>query len=122
MADNSPSHIGRRDHQRLRLKLAASLITVSATEPVLLLDLSQTGARIATRAPLSITSGFLRWLRWEMFGDVVWEKGPMIGLRFDEKLPLEVLLSTRREAPDESRRHADDALEHARAWAAGGSL
>lgn len=117
------AHIGRRDHQRLRLRLPAEMIVLAGTQPVLLLDLSQSGARLAIRSAPRFKQGYLRWLEFETFGETVWVEGNMFGLRFDEELAADILLRTRALAPDEWQRQSDEqsdeVLEYARAWATG---
>lgn len=110
---------GRREQPRLRLQIPARITTLSGPEPVLLLDLSQSGARIACRSEPSFKRGLLGWMEFEFYGETVWIKKDMCALRFDPELDLEVVLATRSNAPREWQRHTDNIIEAARRWATG---
>lgn len=87
---------GRRDRSRLRVHLAASLATVSATSRVVLHDLSLTGARLS--APPEIRAGqecLLSWAEHEAFGAVVWVRSGQCGLVFDRMITPAQLIQTR---------------------------
>lgn len=110
---------GRRDTPRLKLQIPAQVMTLSGPEPVLLLDLSQTGARIACRAKPAFKRGVLHWMNFECYGEVVWVKEQICALRFDPEIDLDVVLATRTDAPDEWQRQSDNIIEAARHWASG---
>lgn len=110
---------GRRDTPRLKLQIPAEVVTMSGPEPVLLLDLSQTGARIACRAKPAFKRGILHWMEFEFYGEVVWADKQLCALRFDPELELDVVLTTRAQAPAEWRRLTENVVEAARYWAAG---
>lgn len=87
---------GRRGRSRLRVRLAARLETLSETANVILHDISLTGARVS--APPGARAGqdcVLMWDGHESFGRIVWVRGGMCGLFFDEVVPPAVLIATR---------------------------
>ena len=108
-----------RSYQRLKLQLPAQIFTFDGSEDVLLLDLSQVGARLACRIPPTFTKGVLSWMGFESYGDTIWQKGRMCGLRFDEELDLSVVVQTRRDVREEWVRYSDDLESTARLWAQG---
>jgi len=90
------SRAGRRGRSRLRLRLPARLTTVSATTPVILLDLSLTGAKIT--APQAAKTGqqcFVNWEGHEAFGTLVWVRSGMCGIAFDRAITPAQLIETR---------------------------
>jgi len=119
MQNNSPTQMGRRDNQRLKLRMPASFLSLDGEVPALLLDLSLVGARVAIHGPPNFSKGFLYWMDFEVYGDVVWTRDTMFGLRFDHRLAVRDLLKTRDAAPLHQHRPDTDALEAARAWAQG---
>jgi hypothetical protein len=87
---------GRRGRSRLRVRLKASLTTVSSTSRVVLHDLSLTGARVS--APATIRVGqecVLSWAEHEAFGAVVWVRAGMCGLVFEQMIRPALLIHTR---------------------------
>lgn len=94
---SSEAHIGgRRGRSRLRVRLKASLTTVSATSWVVLHDLSLTGARVS--APPTIRTGqecILAWASHEAFGAVVWVRAGLCGLVFEQMISPSLLIHTR---------------------------
>jgi hypothetical protein len=107
----------RRKSPRLRLGIPALLETFDGTVEVDLVDLSQTGAKISLDPVQSVRAGVLRWLRFEVFGDIVWQDGGLRGIVFDEALTREAVLTTRADAP--SLMGDAGAIEAARIWATG---
>jgi PilZ domain len=109
---------GRRRHSRLRLQLPARLITLEGTLHATLIDLSQTGAKVAldANAP-SRGDGFLAWGSFEIFCSIAWADHRLCGLVFDLPLPSEVLIATRNLGDTTPPVDANRAA--ARAWAAG---
>ena len=78
---------GRRVAAREPVLLNAALLTLRASRPVTLVDVSKTGARLRVREPLS--QGQQIWLKInpiEIFGTVVWIDGEECGVLFDEPL------------------------------------
>lgn len=88
---------GRRRHSRLRVHLPARLITLGGTFPVILLNLSFSGARvmIGSGAVSQGGSAVLNWGAFEAFCTVAWAANGHCGLDFDEPLHPQVLLATR---------------------------
>lgn len=95
-------HIPRRAHSRLRLGIPARLLTLEGQQWVTLIDLSQSGARIALETPRKVVGGgLLRWLGYETFGDPAWQCGEELALHFDVPIDPAWLIETRRRAPGE---------------------
>jgi predicted transcriptional regulator len=109
----------RRAYSRLALGIAARLETLAGREDVRLVDLSQGGAHVYRDNPEPIKAGVLTWLRFEAFGEVVWEEDGHVGLKFDRLLPLTCLVETRQRAPSVVREEAMAGEIAARDWAAG---
>lgn len=83
---------GRRVAPREPVLLTAALLTVGCSRPVILLDLSETGAQMQVHQPLRC--GQQVWIKAppiEVFGTVVWVEGEQCGIAFDESLPEEDL-------------------------------
>jgi hypothetical protein len=85
--ESKPLPIGRRENQRARVSLAASLVSVSGTQTVRLNNISQGGACITAQTPMKRGSDvFLRWGAIDAFGTVTWVEGPRCGVMFEEPL------------------------------------
>lgn len=83
---------GRRTAARGDVLLAAAMMTLSSSRSVILLDVSKTGARMRVREPLA--QGQVVWIKAQpadIFGTVVWSRGRMCGMRFDEPLDDDTL-------------------------------
>ena len=89
----------RRQNSRLLLGIEAEFIGMDGPEAVMLQDLSATGAKLQFAQPHSHRQGFLRWMRYEVFGDIVWIKGAWCGIQFDRPISQACLLDTRSAAP-----------------------
>ena len=105
----------RRKKPRLRLGVKAEIITLDGREEVLLQDLSLTGAKFHRNGNRPFDKGLLRWMRYETYGEVVWQRGSWVGIQFDRPISKEVLLATRaatprlvQEARSETERYARD--------------
>lgn len=86
----------RRVRSRLRLRLPARIETTFGAQDVLLLDLSLTGARVALREAVTVGRDMiLAWSLFEAFGRIVWTNHATCGLRFERRLPPEILIATR---------------------------
>lgn len=111
-----PNDLHRRGASRLRLLADGRFMGIEGNYPVTLLDLSQTGAKIAFDHPLKEKAGFLSWMSHETFGEIVWQEGLYVGLQFDQPIAYEWLLDTRMHYRhvDEARRLA--AMRAARDW------
>ena len=121
MPDRSyaPNDEPRRDYARLRLGISAQLQTLDGPQRVRLMDLSQGGAHLVLSRPEPLKQAFLSWLGFEAFGDIVWQEGSEVGMRFDRPLTLGQLVETRHCAPSVVRDEEHDAQVAARAWVAG---
>jgi len=78
---------GRREAPREPVLLNAALLTLQASRPVTLVDVSKTGARL--RGKESLSRGQQIWLKInpsDIFGTVVWVDGEECGILFDEPL------------------------------------
>ena len=110
--------VGRRRHSRLRLCFEARLITLDGTLPATLLDLSLTGARVATSRSIPASgNAVLTWGRFEAFCTIAWTEGERCGLDFDEPLHGDVLLATRNLADTDPDLNSNGAAQ--RAWTGG---
>lgn len=110
MAEDDPlERIDRRQAApRLRLAAEAVFIGLDGRQRVTILDLSQAGAKVAFEEPPCEKAGFISWMEFETFGDVVWREGLYVGLKFDRKIPQAWLETT-----GERCAHIDE-YEHAR--------
>lgn len=96
----------RRNFSRLQVGIIARLDMLSGWQKVRLIDLSQGGAQLILSRPQPLDEGVLRWLRFEVYGDVVWQEDEHVGLKFDGLLPLARLVETRQRAPTVVREEA----------------
>lgn len=109
---------GKRGYSRLRLCMAARLISSSATQRAALLDLSCSGARVsARRLPPVGADVVLAWEHFEAFGTIVRSGKGECGIRFETELPLDIVIATRNAEPPPS----DTAMARAAAadWVSG---
>ena len=111
----------RRAYSRLRLGISAQLQTLEGRQRVRLMARSQGGAHVILSQPSSsdIRQAVLTWLDFETFGTVAWQDEQNLGLEFDRRLPLSVLVETRQRAPSVVREEAMVAEQAAREWVAG---
>jgi len=108
----------RRKRPRLRLGIPVRVETLHGIFDGRLLDLSETGAKVAMESPSRKGDALLQWLSHEAFGEIVWRDGDAIGIRFDEPLSADQLMLTRQWAPSILLDH-DPATKAARMWAQG---
>lgn len=88
--------VGKRITSRLRLRLAARVMTTAQSWPAELLDLSYFGGRLACdEPPLPGQDVLIEWGDFEAFGMVVWASLRTCGVRFYEPLKAPVLIATR---------------------------
>lgn len=127
---NSPTFVellGRRRSPRLHLSVPAKLISVYETQNCTLLDISQTGARLALERPLGVeTSGYLRVGPIEVFATAVRmrmsDEGVGInGVEFDVRLSKPQVLAVRAYAENYEMAERRAFLMHARDWVMGGA-
>jgi hypothetical protein len=75
---------GRRTTPRAQVQLAAAMHSVGTSQPVSLLDVSRTGARMSFNLKLYV--GQEVWLKvppTDIFGTIVWIKDDQCGIAFD---------------------------------------
>ncbi len=118
---------GRRNAPRLRLSVPAKLVSVCETQDCLLIDVSQTGARIGLARPLAVNAnGYLRAGPVEVFVTAVRtrseEDGSRInGLEFDMRLSKPQVLALRAYAENYEIAEQRESLQQARSWVMGGT-
>ncbi len=113
--------VGKRAHARLRVRLPAKLITLHGECRPALIDLSAGGARVG-KPGLECHPGkaILQWAGYEAFGQIVWARDGLAGMRFEEPIPDAWVMATRKLAEDAPL--PDDAELHrriARDWVGG---
>ena len=118
IATEQTDHQPRRAFSRLRLGIPARLLSLDGQQWVTLVDLSQSGARVALDSTSKISGGLLRWLGFEAFGDPAWQVGDELALHFDEPIEPRWLFETRQRAPVELNTELD-ARNAAREWVTG---
>ena len=111
-----PEPFHRRGSSRLRLAAPANFTGYEGKQNVTLLDLSQTGAKLAFNEPPESPAGFISWMGFETFGEVVWREGLYAGFEFDETIPIEWLLQTRHRADHIGQEEYANTLKAAREW------
>ena len=78
---------GRRSETREPVLLSASLLSLRSSRPIILSDVSRTGAQLLVHEPMR--AGQEVWIKVppaEIFGEVVWMDGDRCGITFDEPL------------------------------------
>ena len=112
----------RRCRSRLRVRLAAKVITLDAEQSGVLVDISLHGARITTgRDALRVgREVVIEWGPFEAFGKVVWSHGMTAGIEFFDQLPPKVLLASR-DLDDDAHLPEEQELnrQNARQWVEG---
>lgn len=109
----------RRRNPRLALGIDAEFICLDGRQPVLLQDISATGARIAFLHRQPTANGFLRWINYEVFGDIKWRGRDECGIVFDRPISNACLLQTRSATPNLLLQQRLDADRHARNFVLG---
>lgn len=116
-----PVAVGKRAQGRLRVRLPAKLITLHGEYRLALIDLSTGGARVGKPGlDCQPGKGLVQWAGYEAFGRIVWARDGLAGVRFEEPIPDEWVMATRRLA--EAEPLPDDAELHrriARDWVGG---
>jgi hypothetical protein len=117
--------LGRRSAPRIHLAVPARLISVCETQDCMLLDISQTGARIGLERPLGVNaSGYLRVGPIETFVTAVRARmsedaAGINGVEFDERLNKSQVLAVRGYAENYEMAERRASLLQARAWIMG---
>ncbi|QUL38093.1 PilZ domain-containing protein [Erythrobacter sp. JK5] len=113
--------IGRRQAARLRLAMPGKLVTIYETRRCIVLDLSQTGARIAVDRPLVRgEAGILQCAGIDCFADVVRSEDGGNALAFEEWLLPEQVLAIRDYAEHFDEHQRREFRRTARDWISGG--
>jgi hypothetical protein len=117
------STIGKRAESRLRVRLAARLVALDFNLPVILCDLSKSGARIeAAGSPLRCCEVVLTWHEFEAFGRIMWSHSGETGIGFYDPIPAELLIATRDLGQVDHRRDNRELVRrHALEWVKGQS-
>lgn len=78
---------GRRADAREPVLLSAALLSMGSSRPIMLSDVSKTGAQLRVHEPIQI--GQEVWIKVppaEVFGEVIWVDEDRCGIAFDEPL------------------------------------
>jgi len=98
MAFGRSSGGGRRDSSREAAPLCVVLTGLSKTYEAVLVDLSATGARVrSSKLPSVGDDLYLSVCKVKAFCIVRWQRGDECGVRFDEPLLQDEVMSVRRE-------------------------
>ena len=110
----------RRAASRLRLHLPARLTFVGRRSSCLIENISQSGAQlIVDGAPRRGEEGQLKCKNLFAFFRTVWSAGNLIGVEFDETIPLQTILELRRINDAYSDFQRMEVRRTARRWVAG---
>ncbi len=94
---------GRRGDSRVRAPIPALLITMSDRRSAVLLDISQSGARVRSKDPPGEgTELFLQVGGVDVYARVAWQDGTALGLVFETRIDawdVEYLRANSRKAP-----------------------
>lgn len=119
--------IGQRGSPRLHLSVPARLLSIVDTQHCMLLDISQTGARIRLERPLPVdTSGYLRVGPVDVFATALRRTfsengGGINGLEFEVRLTKSQVLMLRAYAQDYEMAERRAMFQQARSWVMGGT-
>lgn len=114
--------IGRRGAARLRVSLPARFVAIERTHACILLNISQTGAKIAILDPVREgEGGFLHCGALSVFAVVARCEFSLNALQFEQPISHEEVLMTRRYYETFEERERRKLIETARRWASGAS-
>jgi hypothetical protein len=119
--------IGRRAAPRLHLSIPAKLMSVVETQSCVLVDVSQTGARIRLDRPLAVnTSGYLKVGPLDVFVTALRHTpheagGGINGLEFEIRLTKSEVLALRAYAEDFEMAERRAFRRQAQNWVMGGA-
>lgn len=117
--DRAEARIGRRRFPRFLCSMAARFTTSHASHKVTLANLTSMGAHVVLEQPQLVSAGRLKWLRFEVFAQVVWQDRHSCGLVFEEPLVEDWLLETKGYAEAIERDRSGKVLKLASAWVYG---
>lgn len=109
----------RRSEPRVKLAIDAVLMGMDGRQEITLLDLSLAGAKVAFNEPPKENAGFISWMEFETFGDVVWREGLYVGFKFDRPIPQQWLMLTRERVGDGDTYRHEQLLKQAKEWVEG---
>ncbi len=113
--------VGRRGRERLSVCLPGKLTLMDGEFDCALEDVSRTGARIITDAPLHISRrGILSCSPLEAMFAVVWTKGRYAGLEFEEEERLGTIRLLRWHNDRDRERHDAQLRQIVQRWGQGG--
>lgn len=113
--------VGRRGKERLSVCLPGKLVLMDGEFDCALEDVSQTGARIITTAPLHTgRRGILSCSPLEAVFAVVWTKGRYAGLEFEEEERLGTIRLLRWHNDRDRDRHDAQLRQIVQRWGSGG--
>lgn len=103
--ESEAAQVGRRGAARARLQANASLETTTGEMPVVLRNLSRSGAMIEGRnLPALNRTALLRRGDIEALGTVVWQEQGRCGFQFYDALPHDAVVAEARKPPEPPRR------------------
>lgn len=118
-ADNM---VGRRGAARLRLSVPAHFVSVERTHSCILLNISQTGAKIAILDPIREgDGGILKCDKLSAFAIIARSEFSLNALQFEHPISHEDVLAMRRYYETFEDRERRKLIETARKWASGES-
>ena len=119
LATASQDSMKSRAFSRLQVGILARLDMLEGWQKVRLIDLSQGGAHLILSKPVPLREGVLKWLRFEAYGVVVWQRDEHVGLSFDNLVPIPHLVETRQRAPTVVREESMATEIAAQDWVSG---
>ncbi|MCL4673050.1 MAG: PilZ domain-containing protein [Sphingomonadaceae bacterium] len=112
--------LGRRRSERLTVCLPGKLVLLDGEFDCALEDISQTGARIISDAPLHMgRRGILSCSPMEAVFAVVWTKGQYAGLEFEEEESLGTIRMLRWHNDRDRQRHDSALRDMVQKWGSG---
>lgn len=113
--------VGRRAAARLRLSLPGKLVTIYETRPCIVMNLSQSGARLGIEKPLALgDAAFLRCAGFDQFATIVRSEKGSNALEFEVPLTHDQVLSVRDYAENFDELERRGFRQIARDWITGG--
>jgi hypothetical protein len=113
--------IGRRKSSRLRLERPACLDLVVGLRRCVVLDMSQSGARIVLKCPPKPGEfGVLQIDSLDVFGLVVWSSSKACGFRFEEEIGERDILVFEQTPKTNLHKDKQGSIEFANEWTQGG--
>lgn len=112
---------GQRADARARLNLRGRIVTFNGTIACTLIDMSTTGAKVAsTECPRVGSMVLLEGLPMvELFGTVRWRTRGLFGFEFDRPVALATVIALRQHADGEIQRRKEEEITYARNWVQG---